>query len=127
VATPNYFVQQIFSNNKGTHTVSITNNGEIAAGKDSIYASATIDKKTKKLFIKIVNNASVAQPIEIKLDAPAKSKGILQILTARDLMDYNTLDNPKAVYPRTNDLKVSGKGVKTKVLPKSANLVTLQL
>ena len=59
VATPNYYVQKLFSNNKGTNVVPITENEKPVTGKDSLYSSAVIDKQKGELIIKIVNIASV--------------------------------------------------------------------
>ncbi|HEX8277221.1 MAG TPA: alpha-L-arabinofuranosidase C-terminal domain-containing protein, partial [Segetibacter sp.] len=38
--TPNYHVQKLFSNYKGTDVVPVLKNNEVIAGKDSLYASA---------------------------------------------------------------------------------------
>lgn len=127
VATPNYYVQQLFSANKGTNVVTITNNGQIAAGKDSIYASATIDKKTNMLFIKLVNNSSVDQPFEINVNGAKLKHGVIQVLTAPELMSYNTLDNPKVISPSITKLKLSGNKVKRAIAAKSANLIKIQM
>ena len=49
MATPNYYVQKLFSTNKGTHVVAITEDGKAITGKDSLYSSAVIDKEKKRI------------------------------------------------------------------------------
>jgi alpha-L-arabinofuranosidase len=33
---------------------------------------------------------------------------VIQVLTAEDIMDYNTIENPKKVYPIEKTLNISG-------------------
>ena len=72
--TPNYYVQKLFSNNKGTHVIPALSNGEPLTGKDSLYASAVIDKKTSEVIIKIVNSSSVEKQTCIKVEGAKKIK-----------------------------------------------------
>ena len=49
--TPNYYVQKLFSTNKGTHVLPMTINGKAMAGADSLYGSASKDTVTNELII----------------------------------------------------------------------------
>jgi alpha-N-arabinofuranosidase len=93
VATPNYYVQKLFSTNKGTDVVAITENEKPVAGKDSLYSSAVIDKQKGELIIKIVNSSSTSQAIELNFTGVklAKTEAISQTLAATDLYSYNKL------------------------------------
>ncbi len=67
--TPNYQVQKLFSTNKGTHILPILyKNKEVAAGQDSLYASAVFDKNTNEIIIKIVNASAKTQQADIQLE-----------------------------------------------------------
>jgi alpha-L-arabinofuranosidase len=101
VATPNYYVQKLFSTNKGTDVVAITENDKPVAGKDSLYSSAVIDKKNNELIIKIVNIASASQVIELNLTGIklAKADAILQTLATNDLSSYNKLSELDKLKP----------------------------
>jgi len=66
IGTPNYYVQKLFSVNKGTHVIPILNNGEKLTGKDSIYATAAIDKNTNTVILKLVNTAT--SPVAVLLN-----------------------------------------------------------
>src|ERR1700754_1900037 len=66
--TPNYYVQKMFSLNKGTNVVPMLNNNQPLSGQDSLYASAAIDKNTNELIMKIVNASGKPQSRDIKVE-----------------------------------------------------------
>jgi alpha-N-arabinofuranosidase len=108
VATPNYYVQKLFSNNKGTDVVAITENEKPVAGKDSLYSSAVIDKQKAELIIKIVNIASVSQTVELNLTGIKLSKtdAVSQTLAANDLYSYNRLSELDNLKPEERKFSV---------------------
>ncbi len=101
VATPNYYVQKLFSTNKGTDVVKILQDGNAVTGKDSLYASSVIDKKTNELIIKLVNSSSATQTVELNLTGIklAKKNSILLQLSGNDLYSYNKLDELDKLAP----------------------------
>ena len=101
VATPNYYVQKLFSTNKGTDVVAITEDGKAVAGKDSLYCSAVIDKQKNELIIKMVNSDSVSQTVELNLAGIklAKADAVLQTLAASELYSYNKLSELDKLKP----------------------------
>jgi alpha-L-arabinofuranosidase len=101
VATPNYYVQKLFSTNKGTDVIAITENEKPVNGKDSLYSSAVIDKQKGELIIKIVNSASASQTVELNLTGIilAKSDAVLHTLAANDLSSYNKLSELDKLKP----------------------------
>jgi len=108
-ATPNYYVQKLFSNNKGTDVVKILQDGNVIAGKDSLYASSVLDKKTNELIIKLVNSSSAPQIIELNLEGiklAKKNSTVLQ-LSGNDLNSYNKLDELDKLAPKENSFPVS--------------------
>jgi alpha-N-arabinofuranosidase len=64
-ATPNYYVQKLFSNNKGTDLIKISENGKPLKGENNLYASAVRDLEKKEIIIKIVN--SILRKLQLKL------------------------------------------------------------
>src|SRR6476620_6296156 len=80
--TPDYYVQKLYSLNKGTTVVPITMNNDVIAGQDSLYASACIDKKTNDVIIKIVNASPKEQINTITLAGIKRlsRQGILTVL-----------------------------------------------
>jgi len=101
MATPSYYVQKLFSTNKGTHVIAITENDKPVAGKDSLYCSAVIDKQKRELIIKIVNSASTVQQIELDLKGCkiSKTESILQTLAANDIYSYNKVAELEKLKP----------------------------
>lgn len=65
-ATPNYFVQKLFSNFKGTDLISIKENNQPLTGQNKLYASAVMDKNSNSTIIKLVNTDVNVKNIIIK-------------------------------------------------------------
>jgi alpha-L-arabinofuranosidase len=125
VGTPNYYVQKLFSANKGTQVVPILQNGAVLAGKDSLYASATIDAAAKQVILKIVNVSAHPQSLQINLQGvqAAKATAQQQVLTANTLA-INTLDDPGKVVPVTHPL-TAGNRLAVNAAPASLNVIAI--
>ena len=124
VVTPNYYVQKLFSTNKGTDVVKILQDGNILAGKDSLYASAVIDKQQAVLIIKIVNSSSSPQNIELDLAGikPAKKNGVMQVLAANDLYSYNKLSELDKLAPTEKNFLLKANKITEQLLPYSLSV-----
>lgn len=125
--TPDYYVQKLFSTNKGTDVVSITADEKNLTGQDGIYASAVIDKNTNELIIKIVNTANASQTVNLNLDGrkKLKTKGTVDVLENSNLLETNSLEKPKAVAPITTPLTIKGKKLNTVLKPYSFNVIKI--
>jgi alpha-N-arabinofuranosidase len=124
VGTPNYYVQQVFSTNKGTNVIPVKMNGEVVAGKDSLYSSASMDAVTHELIIKVVNTSVTAQPVELDLQGKGKRQKTYSVttLSSTEKMAYNTLDNPLKIAPKqSTGILASGKIVSS-LAPLSVNV-----
>ena len=108
IATPNYYVQKLFSNNKGTDVIAITENEKPIAGKDSLYSSAVIDRQKRELIIKIINIASGSQTVELNLTGIklAKTDAISYTLAANDLYSYNKLSELDKLKPEEKSFSI---------------------
>ncbi|MBB5437275.1 alpha-L-arabinofuranosidase [Pedobacter sp. AK017] len=123
-ATPSYYVQQMYSLNKGTDVVPITLNGESIAGQDSVWASAVVDRKAGVLIVKLVNPSSVAK---VKSIAGLKGgKASLTVLKGRP-EEVNSLEMPELVKPVTALMTVKGKELKLDLAPHSFTVLRLNL
>jgi alpha-L-arabinofuranosidase len=129
VGTPNYYVQKLFANNKGTHVVSILQDGNVLAGKDSLYASAVLDKTSGELIIKLVNTATapVAYVVNLAGVKPSKKEGMMDVLTSNDSFSYNTLDQQKKIYPVQKTIAIKGNNLNVSLPPMSLNLIKLSV
>ncbi len=119
--TPDYYVQKMFSTNKGTHVVPILRNGNTIKGQDSLYASAVIDKPAKTLLLKVVNASSVAVKQKIALEgvSVAVSNAEVATLKSPSLQDMNSFNAPQLVAPVTSAVKLKGKQLDVELPPNS--------
>jgi len=109
MATPNYYVQKLFSTNKGTYVVAITENDKAITGKDSLYSSAVIDEQKGELIIKIVNSASISQQVELELKGckMSKTEAIAQTLATNDIYSYNKVVELEKLKPDEKKLLIN--------------------
>jgi alpha-L-arabinofuranosidase len=88
-----------------------------------------IDKKTNELVVKLVNVSGKTQAKDIqvsgvkKLDAEAK----LTILTAGELTDVNSFNQPDKVAPSEQTLKLKGKIISLSLTPHSFTVVRVKM
>lgn len=99
-ATPNYYVQKLFSNNKGTDLIKISQNGKVLTGQQNLYASAVKDSKSGETIIKLVN--SNAEPTSVEIN-PKNIKSGSQltkiVLTSTGLSDENNFQS-ETIIPK---------------------------
>jgi alpha-N-arabinofuranosidase len=89
-ATPNYYVQKLFSNNKGTDLIKISEKGKALTGQNNLYASAVKDHKSGETIVKIVNSNAYQTSVEITpKNIKTGSQMTKIILTASALQDEN--------------------------------------
>jgi alpha-L-arabinofuranosidase len=115
VKTPNYYVQQIYSQNKGTNTLSLTENKQPVTGQDHLYASAVFDKNQSSYIVKIVNTGTEAKNIQINLTGAKKASYTVGdcLLFHNDLLEaINTLDDPDRVVPQKTNATLVGNTLK---------------
>lgn len=109
--TPNYQVQKLYSTNKGTNTLPILYNNQTITGQDSLYASASLDKKSNQLIIKVVNASNKPQSTTINIESGKKiaSKAKLFLLQNDNLEATNTMENPSIIAPIEKEILLNGK------------------
>ena len=127
--TPNYYVQKLFSLNKGSKVVSMTSNNQAITGQDSLYASAVIDEKTNDLIIKIVNVAGKPQSRTISLEGVKTpvGKGKMQVLQSSQPDAMNSFDNPQAVAPKDSTFPIKNKKFTLDAAPYSFSVLRIKL
>jgi len=127
-ATPNYYVQQLFSINKGTDVVPLTLNNEAVAGQNDSYATASLDKNTNELVIKFVNTSTSAQNVSFKITGSKgyQKQATVTTLKADDKEAENSLTAPTAVSPVESKINISGNTLKLAVEPYSFKIVRLK-
>lgn len=105
--TPNYYVQQLFSTNRGTHLLRLTENGRQLSGQERLYASAVLDKGTGTLIVKMVNTSDRAQEVTINLQGgKGKARAELITLNGENLKAENSFEKPKNISPEEKSIPV---------------------
>jgi len=125
--TPNYYVQQLFSVNKGTDVVPLLKDGKAICGQDSCWASAVIDKNTNELVIKLVNMSEKPKAKSVKLDIATGGPGTLTSLANMDTATMNTISQPDNIKPQTQSITVKGKQIEFTAAPYSLNVLRIKL
>ena len=126
--TTDYQVQKMFSVNKGTDEVSILRNGEVLAGKDSLYAAAAIDKKTNELIVKLVNASDRPQEKLIQVNGK-KIGSSANIITLQndDLKAMNSFEKPMNVAPIEETIVVKNKKINLMIKPYSFTILRIKM
>ncbi len=119
--TSSYYVQQLYSLNKGTNVLPANLNGKPAAGNEDqngLFASAVVDKNTGEYIVKVANTSSTVQPFEIKLTGLKKKETIgsatVTTLSSPDPDAENSLENPGLIMPLTKEIDTAALGDKVK-------------
>lgn len=123
VRTASYYVQQLFSENKGTNVVPLTmdkKNVTGAEGQNGLFASAVYDKDRNEYIVKVANTSSEPQELNIKL-AGLKKKDVItgvtaQTLSTKDLDSDNTLEEPNKIVPSMKKFAMEEKADWTTVI-----------
>lgn len=107
-----YYVQQLYSLNKGTNVIPLTMNGKPVAGNDGqngLFASAVVDKNTNEVIIKVANTGDKAQDVALNLKGMKKGehKAELISLHSDNLDAENTLDEPTKIVPQSSAITVA--------------------
>ncbi len=106
--TPNYYVQQLFSRNRGDVVLPTQLGGirKSAAGVENLYVSATRDDKTAEIILKVVNSTARAISAKLNLNgAKSVGAGTETVLAGSSLDDVNSFNEPTKVAPKTRAFK----------------------
>jgi alpha-N-arabinofuranosidase len=107
----NYYVQQLFSLNPGTHLLTAKVEGvpNLDDKKKALNISSTLDKKVSEVILKAVNVTKKVIEVVINLRGVDKvgpdAKVIL--LSSEKLTDENSLAEPKKIYPKQTIKKIN--------------------
>ncbi|WP_394803638.1 alpha-L-arabinofuranosidase C-terminal domain-containing protein [Niabella hibiscisoli] len=128
IGSPSYYVQKLYSLNKGTEVIPIQRDSKIIDGKDSLYATAAIDARSKEIIVKVVNALPGEQKIALNFEGVKKLAGtaVHTILQNDDLNKINTIAEPEAVAPKENKIKISDKKQEITVKGYSFNVIRIK-
>ena len=126
LATANYQVQKLFSNNKGTDLVSITRKGKPLTGQDGLYASAVTEHQDTALIVKLVNTESSPRDVQFNLPANLKkSDATITLLNAKTLQAENSFSSPDLIKPEIRKEKLSNDSTTYTAPPHSVSVIRI--
>ncbi len=109
--TCSYYVQQLYSLNKGTNLLSLTMNGKPVAGnadQNGLFASAVFDKESNSVIVKVINTGDKPQSLRLNLKGlKGKHQTELTTFHAENLDGENSLENPSLYVPKTTKIEMS--------------------
>lgn len=114
--TPNYYIQKLFSTNKGTEISSVLLDGQVLSGQDGLYASAVLDSLSKEVIVKMVNTNETERTKQVAIEGIKKlsAEGRLTIVSG-NLTDRNSMESPSMIVPLASTLKLKGKNAMLKM------------
>ena len=124
-ATPNYYVQKLFSNNKGTDLLKITENSKAVTGQNKLYSSAVFDEKSKEIIIKIVN--ADTQPKEVNLNTKNLrfDDKMIKIILSADTLDTENSFTSEPIQPKENSESIKRGKISTEIPSKSVVILKI--
>lgn len=127
--TPNYYVQKLYANNKGTAVVPMLKGNQVISGQDSVYASTVVDDATGELVIKLVNTSATVKPVAVAVQGVKSiaANGKLTALRSNDLQGLNSLDRPTGISPEEKDINIKGKTIRTDIAPWSFYVIRAKI
>lgn len=121
--TPSYYVQQLFSRNRGDFVLPIKCSPESEA-ESNLYASAVKDEGKGEVILKMVNPGEEPREVAVQLAGTRSLKqGATALLLAGEkLSDENSLDIPTNIFPRSMSVEVKSPSF-TQTIPARAMVV----
>lgn len=129
VGTPNYYVQKLYSTNRGDKVLPVTYKNAAVTGLDSLYASAAIDQANNEAIVKIVNASGKAKSSEIVLEGAVRlnANARVTLLQSNDLDMENTLDQPMRLSPKEQTAQVQSGKISATLPPYSFSVYRVKL
>jgi alpha-L-arabinofuranosidase len=121
--SPSYWTQQMFSTQLGTEVVSY----DLANTPPRVYAVAERDEAKHKLFVKVVNANSTAQPLAIELSGVKKvaPQATLTTMSGKTPNATNSITHPDEVVPIKHAITVSSPKFTQTFAPYSVNVLEM--
>jgi alpha-N-arabinofuranosidase len=126
--TANYYVQKMFSNNKGTQVLPMFQENKPLTGQQGLYGSAVFDQVTGEIILKMVNASDKPQMVTIILEGAKKldSKAKATILKGDDLKAFNAIDQPITISPSEHEFGVKGKTINPELAANSLTVIRIK-
>ncbi len=127
--TPNYYVQKLFANYKGTHLIPVVAGNLPLTGQDSCYASAVLDRTNREVIVKLVNTSdkSIQKNLELAGSGTYRDGAIQTVLKGEKLDDVNSFTEPAKIKPVDRPVRVNNKTISLVLDPYSVNVIRIKM
>jgi len=127
--TPNYYVQKLFSINKGTQVLPMLQGSLPVTGQQGLYASAVLDKNAGEIILKMINASANAQVSDIELKGVAKINAIGKMIVLKNekLDGVNSLSEPTAISPVEQIITIKGTKINAPLPPYSFSVIKIKI
>lgn len=129
VRSINYYVQQLYGHNPGTHVLKTLSGKTPLTGQDGLFASSTIDKDKNQIILKIANTSKESKQVVYTFTGMKKGdrNGTHTIMQSDDMDIENTRENPQAVIPVETSFSMSDNTLELELKPQTFNMYKIQL
>lgn len=127
--TPNYYVQKLFSNNKGTEVLPMLANHQPLAGDQNVFGSAVWDNNQQMVILKLVNTSSEPLKRTVKLDTRLKvaPNSSVILLSCPDPEGVNSIQQPERIAPVEQPFSMKGKLFEANLPPGSLAVFKIKM
>jgi alpha-N-arabinofuranosidase len=123
----NYYVQQLFSLNRGSSLLKTEVEGapDLEGKRMSLFVSATLDENAGETIIKTVNASDRVLAATIALEGRAKigKQAKVVLLKSDALTDENSMQEPKKIYPKELFIPAGGSRFSYEFQPYSLTVI----
>ncbi|HEX5284039.1 MAG TPA: alpha-L-arabinofuranosidase C-terminal domain-containing protein [Bryocella sp.] len=123
--SPSYFAQVLFGNHIGDEWPKSSIEGESAR----FFYSATVDSKTKTLYLKLVNASDRPQELTLKISGLSAGAHAAEVnsLHGASFQATNAIEDPEFIHPVRSTLRVSGPAMQHTVAPMTIQVIDIPL
>jgi alpha-N-arabinofuranosidase len=116
-------MQVMFAAHMGTEMVA----NSLSNTPARVFTSVSRNEKERKLFIKVVNATSDAQPLAINIEGTGKvaAQAKLIVLSGKSPNATNSITHPNAIVPAESSIAVAGPKFNQTFAPYSINVLEL--
>ena len=129
VKSINYYVQQLYGQNPGTHVLKTLAGKTPLTGQEGLFASSVIDSNKGEIILKIANTSK--EPKKVQYNIAGLKKGertaVHTILRSDNPDVENTRENPEAVIPVSKTISLPGNVFDVEVEPFSFNMFVIKI
>jgi alpha-L-arabinofuranosidase len=126
--TADYYVQKMFSNNKGSEVLPMLMKNKPLEGQNGLYASAAFDKDANEIILKLVNSGEKFQTENIIIEGSKKLMPKCKLIVLKsDINNINSFEQPILISPVGKEAAINGKILNQTLEPYSFSVIRIKV